>query len=77
MLALVALGGWVVLAQIYGVYDNDQAAVARSTADDVPGIVLLTTFVTWISLLSSTSSATGTRSSPSRPRSGAWRSASC
>lgn len=51
--ALLILGfpGWVLLAQMYGLYDHVEIGAARSTADDLPGLVLMCTFATWIGLL--------------------------
>ena len=50
-LLIVAFPGWVLLAQMYGLYDHVEIGVARSTADDLPGLVLMCTFATWIGLL--------------------------
>jgi exopolysaccharide biosynthesis polyprenyl glycosylphosphotransferase len=50
-LMIIGLVGWVVLARIYGLYDHDELRLARSTADDFPGLLLLTTLATWLGLL--------------------------
>jgi FlaA1/EpsC-like NDP-sugar epimerase len=44
------LGGlfaWVALAWLYGYYTQDELRMAHSTADDVPGLVLLAAATTW------------------------------
>jgi exopolysaccharide biosynthesis polyprenyl glycosylphosphotransferase len=48
---LLALPVWLVLAQIYGLYNHDEAGVARSVVDDFAGILLLSTLATWLGLL--------------------------
>jgi exopolysaccharide biosynthesis polyprenyl glycosylphosphotransferase len=48
---LAALPAWLVLAQVYGLYNHDEAGVARSAADDFAGIVLLSSLATWLGLL--------------------------
>src|SRR4051794_1282623 len=50
-LAVVGLAGWVVLANVYGLYERDGISMARSTADDLPGLLLLSTLATWLGLL--------------------------
>jgi exopolysaccharide biosynthesis polyprenyl glycosylphosphotransferase len=50
-LLLLGFPGWVVLAQMYGLYDHVEIGVARSTADDVPGLLLLSSFTAWVGLL--------------------------
>ena len=54
---LAALPLWLVLAQVYGLYNHDEIGVARSAADDFAGILLLSTLATWLGLL--TVNATG------------------
>jgi exopolysaccharide biosynthesis polyprenyl glycosylphosphotransferase len=46
-----ALGAWVLLAQSYGLYANDEIQAVRPTADDLPGVVLLVTLLVWVGLL--------------------------
>src|SRR5262249_50564589 len=50
---LMALGlvGWVLLARVYGLYDHDEIGMARSTADDLPGLLMLSTLATWLGIL--------------------------
>jgi exopolysaccharide biosynthesis polyprenyl glycosylphosphotransferase len=50
-LMLLGLAGWVLLARVYGLYEHDQIGLARSTADDLPGLLLLSTLATWLGLL--------------------------
>jgi exopolysaccharide biosynthesis polyprenyl glycosylphosphotransferase len=55
-LTITALGvagilGWVVLAKLGGLYERDEAGVARSALDDLPGIVLLATLCSWTGLV--------------------------
>ncbi|HUK95648.1 MAG TPA: sugar transferase [Gaiellaceae bacterium] len=50
-LGLGAFCVWVLLAQGYGLYANDEIQAVRSTADDVPGVILLVTLTTWIGVL--------------------------
>ena len=49
-LMLAGLAGWVLMARAYGLYSNE-IALARSTADDVPALVMLATLATWLGLL--------------------------
>jgi exopolysaccharide biosynthesis polyprenyl glycosylphosphotransferase len=49
--ALALLGVWVLVALGYGLYANDEIQAVRSTADDVPGVLLLGTLLAWLSLL--------------------------
>jgi exopolysaccharide biosynthesis polyprenyl glycosylphosphotransferase len=51
LLALLGLFGWVFLARVYGLYDHDEVGMARSTADDFPGLLMLATLATWLGLL--------------------------
>jgi exopolysaccharide biosynthesis polyprenyl glycosylphosphotransferase len=48
---LAALPAWLLLAHVCGLYNHDEAGVARSAADDFTGIVLLATLATWLGLL--------------------------
>jgi exopolysaccharide biosynthesis polyprenyl glycosylphosphotransferase len=48
---LAGLVGWVLLAQLAGLYEHEEVGVARSAVDDFPRLVLLATFATWIGLL--------------------------
>jgi exopolysaccharide biosynthesis polyprenyl glycosylphosphotransferase len=41
------LFAWIALAWLYGNYGQDELRMARSTADDVPGLVLLAAATTW------------------------------
>jgi exopolysaccharide biosynthesis polyprenyl glycosylphosphotransferase len=49
LLLVPGLLGWVVLAHVYGLYD--EIGANRSVADDFPGIVLLSTLGTWVGLV--------------------------
>ena len=51
--ALIPIGllGWVVIGHAYGLYDRAEIGVGRSTADDIPGLILLATLATWLGLL--------------------------
>ncbi len=51
LFALGAFCAWVVFAQGYGLYLNDELQAARPTADDVPGVVLLVSVTAWLGLL--------------------------
>ena len=42
---------WVLFAQGYGLYANDEIQAVRPTADDVPGVILLATLTTWLGVL--------------------------
>lgn len=42
---------WLALTQAYGLYDRDEVDVSRSAADDLPGIIALSTLATWLGLL--------------------------
>jgi exopolysaccharide biosynthesis polyprenyl glycosylphosphotransferase len=48
---VAGLAGWVVLANAYGLYEREAIGIARSTVDDLPGLVLLATFAAWVGLL--------------------------
>jgi exopolysaccharide biosynthesis polyprenyl glycosylphosphotransferase len=54
---LAALPAWLLLAHMHGLYNNDEAGVGRSSADDFAGIVLLSTLATWLGLLTVHASA--------------------
>ena len=41
------LFAWIALAWLYGNYTQDELRMAHSTADDVPGLVLLAAATTW------------------------------
>jgi len=51
--ALIAggLAGWVVLAQILGLYEARSTFGTRSTADDFPAIIVLATLASWLGML--------------------------
>jgi exopolysaccharide biosynthesis polyprenyl glycosylphosphotransferase len=54
--ALLAFGvcgfcAWVLFAQGYGLYRNDEIQAARPTSDDVPGVILLVTLTSWLGML--------------------------
>ena len=46
-----AFCAWVLFAQGYGLYLNDELQAVRPTADDVPGVILLVTLTTWVGVL--------------------------
>ena len=69
-LLIIGFPGWVLLAQMYGLYDHVEIGAARSTADDLPGLVLMCTFATWIGLLLVTPAESPTRAWTSRRPSG-------
>src|SRR4051794_16321024 len=48
LLGLAGLGLWLLVALGYGLYANDEIQAVRSTADDLPGILLLGTLMAWI-----------------------------
>ncbi|HEY0416380.1 MAG TPA: sugar transferase [Gaiellaceae bacterium] len=49
MLKLVAtLPAWIVVANIYGLYDRDEERTDHSTADDLVGVFHLVTVCTWL-----------------------------
>jgi exopolysaccharide biosynthesis polyprenyl glycosylphosphotransferase len=51
LLLLPGLAGWVLLAHTYGLYEHEEIGVARSTADDLPSVVMLSTLATWLGIL--------------------------
>jgi exopolysaccharide biosynthesis polyprenyl glycosylphosphotransferase len=51
VLGLAGLTLWVLLALGYGLYANDEIQAVRSTADDLPGVLLLVTLMAWLGLL--------------------------
>ena len=48
---LAAFCAWVLFAQGYGLYLNDEIQAVRPTADDVPGVIMLVTLTTWVGVL--------------------------
>jgi exopolysaccharide biosynthesis polyprenyl glycosylphosphotransferase len=46
-LVLGGLFAWIAMAWLYGYYTQDELRMAHSTADDVPGLVLLAAATTW------------------------------
>jgi exopolysaccharide biosynthesis polyprenyl glycosylphosphotransferase len=50
-LMLAGLAGWVVLAQMLGLYECPSSFGTRSTADDFPPIIVLSTLATWLGML--------------------------
>jgi len=48
---VAAFCAWVLFAQGYGLYLNDEIQAVRPTADDVPGVILLVTLTTWVGVL--------------------------
>ena len=48
---LAAFCAWVLFAQGYGLYLNDEIEAVRPTADDVPAVTLLVTLTTWVGVL--------------------------
>ena len=48
---IAAFCAWVLFAQGYGLYLNDELQAVRPTADDVPGVILLVTLTTWVGVL--------------------------
>ncbi len=50
-LGVVAAVAWIVFAKLGGLYGRDEAGVARSALDDLPGIVLLATLGAWTGLV--------------------------
>jgi exopolysaccharide biosynthesis polyprenyl glycosylphosphotransferase len=46
-----AFCAWVLFAQGYGLYLNDELQAVRPTADDVPGVILLVTLTAWVGVL--------------------------
>jgi exopolysaccharide biosynthesis polyprenyl glycosylphosphotransferase len=48
---LAALPAWLGLAHVYGLYNHDDARIARSVVDDFAGILLLSTLATWLGLV--------------------------
>ena len=44
----VTLPGWVVVAKLYGLYDNDEERADHSTADEFVGVFHLVTIGAWI-----------------------------
>jgi exopolysaccharide biosynthesis polyprenyl glycosylphosphotransferase len=51
LLMLGGLCGWVVLAQLLGLYEGRATLGSRSGADDLPSILVLSTMATWVGLL--------------------------
>jgi exopolysaccharide biosynthesis polyprenyl glycosylphosphotransferase len=46
-LVIGGLFAWITLSWLYGYYTQDELRMAHSTADDVPGLVLLAAATTW------------------------------
>jgi exopolysaccharide biosynthesis polyprenyl glycosylphosphotransferase len=51
LILVAGLAGWILLAELAGLYEHEEVGVARSAIDDFPRLVLLTTFATWIGIL--------------------------
>jgi exopolysaccharide biosynthesis polyprenyl glycosylphosphotransferase len=51
LFGLGAFCAWVLFAQGYGLYANDEIQAVRPTSDDVPGVILLGTLTTWLGVL--------------------------
>ncbi|HYX77564.1 MAG TPA: sugar transferase, partial [Gaiellaceae bacterium] len=47
----VTFCAWVLFAQGYGLYLNDELQAVRPTADDVPAVILLVTLTSWVGML--------------------------
>src|SRR3954447_1879607 len=45
---LVTLPGWIVVAKLYGLYDQDEERTDHSTADDFLGVFHLVTIGAWV-----------------------------
>jgi exopolysaccharide biosynthesis polyprenyl glycosylphosphotransferase len=48
LLFLVALGGWVGVARLYGLYDRDEERTDPSTVDDIVGVFHIVTVGAWL-----------------------------
>jgi exopolysaccharide biosynthesis polyprenyl glycosylphosphotransferase len=48
LLFLATIPGWVVLAQLHGLYDRDEQRPSHSTLDDVAGVFQLVTMGAWL-----------------------------
>jgi exopolysaccharide biosynthesis polyprenyl glycosylphosphotransferase len=48
---ICAFCAWVLFAQGYGLYSNDEIQAARPTSEDVPGVILLVTLTSWLGML--------------------------
>jgi exopolysaccharide biosynthesis polyprenyl glycosylphosphotransferase len=42
---------WAALAKLYGLYERDEIAIGRSTVDDLPDLLLLSSMASWLGLL--------------------------
>jgi exopolysaccharide biosynthesis polyprenyl glycosylphosphotransferase len=50
-LVVVGLVGWIMLSRAFGLYERDEIWVARSTIDELPNLIALTTLGVWLGLL--------------------------
>jgi exopolysaccharide biosynthesis polyprenyl glycosylphosphotransferase len=46
-----AIVGWAMLAKVYGLHDREQISIGRSTIDDLPDLLLLSSLAAWLGLL--------------------------
>jgi exopolysaccharide biosynthesis polyprenyl glycosylphosphotransferase len=42
---------WAALAKLYGLYERDEISIGRSTIDDLPDLLLLSSMASWLGLL--------------------------
>jgi exopolysaccharide biosynthesis polyprenyl glycosylphosphotransferase len=59
LLGICGFCAWVLFAQGYGLYLNDEIQAVRPTADDVPGVILLVTLTTWVGVLALRATGSG------------------
>jgi exopolysaccharide biosynthesis polyprenyl glycosylphosphotransferase len=52
LLLVLGLAGWVAFGRLYGLYEPDEVWLARSTIDELPNLVALTTLAMWLGVLS-------------------------
>ena len=64
-LVLGGLFAWIAMAWLYGYYTQDELRMAHSTADDVPGLVLLAAGTTWAGQLADAALTSRSRRSAS------------
>lgn len=51
VLIIPGIACWAMLAKLYGLYDRDEISIGRSTADDLPDLLLLSSMASWLGLL--------------------------
>jgi exopolysaccharide biosynthesis polyprenyl glycosylphosphotransferase len=50
-LLVPAMGAWALASNVYGFYESERIGVGRSTADDLPALILLSSLMAWLGVL--------------------------